>query len=47
MLAVAFLLALFPSSALGDFDPASISTPYVCLMEAETGAVLYLSLIHI
>lgn len=41
LLAVAFLLALFPSSALGDFDPASISTPYVCLMEAETGAVLY------
>lgn len=41
LLAVAFLLGLFPSAALADFDPASISTPYVCLMEAETGAVLY------
>ena len=41
LLAVAFLLTLFPNFALADFDPASISTPYVCLMEAETGAVLY------
>ena len=41
LLAAAFLLTLFPNFAFADFDPASISTPYVCLMEAETGAVLY------
>ncbi len=29
------------SAATGDFDPASVSTPYICLMDAASGNVLY------
>lgn len=41
---LALLLAVsgIPSSAFADeFDPASVSTPYICLMDSATGAILY------
>ncbi|MEA5059039.1 MAG: D-alanyl-D-alanine carboxypeptidase family protein [Candidatus Pelethousia sp.] len=41
LLAALLLLTLVPGAALADFDPESISTPHICLMDRETGAVLY------
>lgn len=42
---MAFMLALgalpLCSGAENDFDPSSVSTPYICLMDAATGTVLY------
>ncbi len=41
LLTALLLLTSLPGPALADFDPASISTPYICLMDKATGAVLY------
>ena len=41
LLAALLFLALLPGMALAEFDPASISTPYVCLIDQDTGAILY------
>lgn len=41
LLAALFILCALPGAALADFDPASISTPHVCLMDRATGTVLY------
>lgn len=41
LLAALLVLTMLPGAALAAFDPASISTPYVCLMDRDTGAVLY------
>lgn len=35
------LFALVPMTAMADFDPSSISTAHVLLMDADTGTVLY------
>lgn len=43
-LVLIFILALgvLPVCAAADeFDPESVSTPYICLMDAATGTVLY------
>ena len=41
LLAALLLFSQLTGAALADFDPASISTPYICLMDRCTGAVLY------
>lgn len=41
LLAALLLFSQLGGAALADFDPASISTPYICLMDRCTGAVLY------
>ena len=43
ILVLVFVLVLtaLPATARAEFDPDSISTPYVVLMDAETGAVLF------
>lgn len=42
VLAFLFAVCLLPAKGTAtEFNPASISTPYVCLMDASTGAVLY------
>jgi len=41
LLAALLCLTLLPGLALAEFEPTSISTPYVCLMDRATGAVLY------
>ncbi len=35
------ILCLFPRTSLAQFDPESVSTPYIVLMDAATGNVLY------
>lgn len=42
-LAAMLIIGLLPlcSAADNGFDPASVSTPYICLMDAATGTVLY------
>ncbi len=41
-LALLAALSILPGAARADsFDPDSISTPYVCLMDSSTGTVLY------
>lgn len=35
------VLTQFPSPSFAEFDPESISTPYIVLMDASTGNVLY------
>lgn len=41
LLAALLLLPLLPGAALANFDPESITTPHICLMDRATGAVLY------
>ncbi|HWQ57906.1 MAG TPA: serine hydrolase, partial [Clostridia bacterium] len=42
ILALILALGISPLSAAADgFDPDSVSTPYVCLMDAASGTVLY------
>jgi D-alanyl-D-alanine carboxypeptidase len=42
ILALILALGIIPVSASADgFDPDSVSTPYICLMDAASGAVLY------
>ncbi len=40
-LAVCLLAGCFPSEARAEFNPENVTTPYVVLMDADTGAVLY------
>ncbi len=35
------VLCFFPHTSLAEFDPESVSTPYIVLMDADTGNVLY------
>ena len=35
------LLALPVCSSADGFDPESVSTPYICLMDSATGTILY------
>ena len=40
-LALCLTIGLFPAAALAEFDPESVSTPYIALMDADTGTLLY------
>ncbi|MDR0840515.1 MAG: D-alanyl-D-alanine carboxypeptidase [Christensenellaceae bacterium] len=41
LLSALMLVVLLPAAALAEFDPSSISTPYVCLLDGATGSILY------
>ncbi|MEG1547634.1 MAG: D-alanyl-D-alanine carboxypeptidase family protein [Clostridia bacterium] len=41
LLIFTFVLGMLPAAAIAEFDPKSVSTPYIVLMDCSTGAVLY------
>jgi D-alanyl-D-alanine carboxypeptidase len=41
LLALCLAIGFLPAVALAEFDPDSVTTPHIILMDADTGAILY------
>lgn len=41
LLALCLAIGFLPAAAYAEFDPDQVSTPYIVLMDADTGAILY------